>query len=281
MSLSEHLVYRGMNQEQLDRAYDNRAFVVDSAACLARWAEESAEFYRTTLVDRDLRYGPQPRQRLDFVRAGRGGQPTLFFMHGGYWQWCDKEDEAFVCRGPAAHDINVVNVEYTLCPGVSIDGIVAEISAALDWLYPRLGQFGADPTRLIVCGSSAGAHLASMMLGRPEVQGALLISGIYDLEPVYLSRFNRALELDLSMVHRNSPVLNIPIGSKPVCFAVGAEELPEMVRQTRDYANAWEASGAPCRRAILSGVDHFTIMDELARPDGRLTAEVRHLLNSI
>lgn len=274
-------IYRGMTQSQLDHAYDNRAFVPDSAQCLARWAEMSNEFYRATPVHKDLRYGPASRQRLDFFPAGRKGRPTLIFVHGGYWQWCNKEDEAFVGRGPLAHHINMVNVEYTLCPEESIDGIVQEISAALDWLVPRLAEFDADPEQLIVGGSSAGAHLAATTLDRPEVKGAILISGIYDLEPIRLSRFNKALRMDLPTARRNSPIVHRPVRRLPICLAAGANELPEMIRQTQDYHDAWEADQSMCLSKILSGVNHFTIMDELAEPDGRLTAALLNLLQSV
>jgi arylformamidase len=274
-------VYRDFTRAQLDRAYDNRASVHDSAACLARWAQDSASYFEGASVHRDLRYGAAPRQRLDFFPADRKGRPTFVFVHGGYWQWCDKEDEAFVARGPAAHGINVVNVEYTLCPDTGIDGIVAEINAALDWLVPRLAEFAAHPDQLVVGGSSAGAHLAAMTLGRSDVKGALLVSGIYDLEPVRLSRFNQALRMDRPTARRNSPILRLPIRGKPVCFAVGAAELPEMIRQTRDYGAAWEEVGFPAAGVELSGVNHFTIMDELAEPDGRLTAQLVRLLQSL
>jgi acetyl esterase/lipase len=275
--ISDELVYRDLTQAQLNRAYDNRAAVRDSASCFARWAEDSAALYQSRLVFRDLRYGPAQRQRLDFFPATRVGRPTLFFIHGGYWQWGDKEDEAFVAGGPLAHDINVVNVEYTLCPQISLDGTVAEIDAALDWLCPRLREFNAEPDGVIVGGSSAGAHLAAMMLRRADVYGALLISGVYDLEPIRASRLNEVLRMDRRMARRNSPILHIPARAIPVSFAVGAQELPEMIRQSDDCHAAWVKGGFPSSRATLSAVNHFTIMDELAQPDGRLTTALLHL----
>ncbi|MDB5397956.1 MAG: esterase/lipase [Rhodospirillales bacterium] len=270
-------IYRGMTREELDRAYDNRGHVPDSAAWLARWAEASAELYRTTAAHRDLHYGADPRQRLDFFPAHSPGRPTVFFIHGGYWQWCDKEGEAFVARGPLAHDINVAVVEYTLCPQISLGGMVAEIHAALDWLIPLLPELGADPAMLVVAGSSAGAHLAAMVAGRVDVKGTLLVSGLYELEPIRLSRLNAALQLDVMTSMHNSPILNLPARAGPACFAVGQDELPEMLRQTADYLDAWVGSGLPGWQATLDGVDHFSIMDELAEPDGRLTSALVRL----
>jgi arylformamidase len=233
--------------------------------------------YQSRPVRRDLRYGSAARQRLDFFAAGQVGRPTLLFIHGGYWQWGAKEDEAFVASGPLAHAINVANVEYTLCPESNLDGIVAEIHAALDWLSRHLAELNADPSQLIVGGSSAGAQLAAMMLRRADVTGGLLISGVYDLEPIRLSGLNEAVRMDAAMASRNSPIRQLPAGAAPVCFAVGSDELPELIRQTHEYRQAWQAAGLPGWSATLSALNHFTIMDELADPNGRLTAALLRL----
>jgi arylformamidase len=270
-------IYRGMTRGELDRAYDNRAAVADSAACLARWAEMSWNLYQKVEVHRDLQYGSAPRQRIDFFPARSAGRPTVLFIHGGYWQWCDKEDEVFVAAGPLAHDINVAVVEYTLCPDIDIDGMVAQMHAAVDWLIPNLPAFDADPDMLIVAGSSAGAHLAAMLAWRPDVRGTLLISGLYELEPITLTRLNDAIRMDGDMAVRNSPVFHLPASAGPVCFAVGEDELPEMLRQTADYHTAWSGAGLPGWMTVLSGVNHFTIMDEMAAVDGRLTGEILRL----
>jgi acetyl esterase/lipase len=266
-----------MTRAELDRAHDNRGYVADSAACLARWAEESAALYRRAEVHRDLRYGPAPRQRVDFFPARSAGRPTVFFIHGGYWQWCDKEDECFVARGPLAHDINVAALEYTLCPYIDLDGMVAEIHDAIDWLASRLPVLDADQEQLIVAGSSAGAHLAAMMAGRPDVKGSLLISGLYELEPIRLGRLNDVIGMDRDMALRNSPLLHLPGTASPVCFAVGEDELPEMLRQTREYYERWVAAKLPGWDLTVSGANHFTIMDEMADPTGKLTAAILRL----
>ena len=45
------------------------------------------------------------------------------FIHGGYWQFCDKADFAFIAAGPLALGFDVVLVEYTLAPAVNLDAI--------------------------------------------------------------------------------------------------------------------------------------------------------------
>jgi hypothetical protein len=59
---------------------------------------------------------------------------------------------------------------------------------------------------------------------------------------------------------------------------VGANELPELVRQSKDYAAAWTQSGLKGSYLPLAGHDHFTILEELAAPDGKLTQALRQLI---
>jgi hypothetical protein len=117
-----------------------------------------------------------------------------------------------------------------------------------------------------------------MVMGRADVGGALLVSGGYDLEPIRLSRFNAAIGMDAACADRNSPIRRLPVRAGPVCFAVGADELPEKIRQTDEYHAAWTAAGLSGWLMHVDGADHFTIMDELAEPDGRLTQAVLSLL---
>src|SRR6185503_5359727 len=114
--------------------YNNRAAAPRLAEMKADWDRRSQALYAGARVSRDLAYGSGARQRLDFFHARSGGRPTLAFIHGGYWQWNEKEPNAFVAAGPLAHDINVALVEYTLAPAATMSQIVAEVRAAIAWL---------------------------------------------------------------------------------------------------------------------------------------------------
>ena len=85
----------------------------------------------------DLRYGPRERSRIDFLKAADGA-PTLLFIHGGYWQARDKGGFTVMAEGPMAHGINAALVGYTLAPEATLDEIVAEIHAGIDFLTGQL-----------------------------------------------------------------------------------------------------------------------------------------------
>jgi arylformamidase len=270
-------VYRGMERAALDAAYNNRNAVADYPAVAANRQARSERVRRARKFDADLRYGNGARERLDVFPAEHPEGPLLAFIHGGYWQTNDKEASSFLVEGPLANGISVALIEYTLAPDANIDQIVGEVGRAVDWLAAHAHEYGADPARLCVSGHSAGGHLAAMMLGRRGVAGVLAISGLFDLEPIRLCYLNEKLRLTEDAVRRNSPMLHVPAHSPPIVVAVGASELPELVRQSGEYAAALGARGLPVQPLLLAGHDHFSVLEELARPSGALCKEIARL----
>jgi acetyl esterase/lipase len=251
--------YRGMERAALDAAYNNSAAVADSAQIVAGWQRRSAALAQRKL---ELRYGDGERNRIDLFEQ-RAGAPLLAFIHGGYWQARSRELFYFLAPGPMAHGFSVAFVGYTLAPEKRLDGIVAEVRAALDHL----------DRRLVLCGWSAGGHLTAMAMEHPSVQAGLAISGIYDLEPMRHCYINDKLGLDEAEARRNSPLLR-PDPGKPLLVSYGGSELPELRRQSEELARAWKSA----RLEPLPRHDHFTILEELASPDGRLSALLQAFL---
>jgi len=254
-------LYRGMDRVALDAAYNNSAAVANSAQVVAGWQARSD---RLRPSSRELSYGKAERNRIDLFEA-TSGAPLLVFIHGGYWQMRAKENFSFLAAGPLAHGISVALVGYTLAPEERLDGIVAEVRAALDFL----------DRELVVSGWSAGGHLTAMAMTHPRVKAGLAISGIFDLEPIRLCYLNEKLRLDEAEARRNSPILQ-PASGKPLMLAYGTGELPELQRQSEDCARALAGS----RICPLAGHDHFSILEELASPSGALTALARTLLGA-
>jgi arylformamidase len=274
------LLYRGMTRAQLDAAYDNRAAVPHHPTILAERKERSDRIRRTRSFSPDLRYGAGERERLDFFPAGKGGAPILVFIHGGYWQWNDKEPSSFIVEGPLAHGISVALLEYTLAPAADMDRIVGEVDRSIGWLAEHAAGLGGDPKRIYVSGHSAGGHLTAMLLGKRSIAGAMPISGLFDLEPIRLCYLNEAVRLTEDCARRNSPQHHVPASSPPVVVAVGAAELPELVRQSREYAAVLAARSLPVEEMVLPGHDHFSILDELANPEGKLCNALTAMLSA-
>ena len=271
------IIYRGMNQAQLDAGYNNTNAVPDVQRHITGWAGRSAALRPGLDAAWDMAYGSKPRQRVDLIRARTPGRPTFLYIHGGYWQRNDKEQLHCLAPGLLAHDVNFATMEYTLAPAATMDEIIAEVRACVDYLLPRLAGLGAAPGRLVVGGHSAGGHLTATLREHPGLAGILPISGLFDLEPIQLSYLNVAVRMDLETAKRNSPQLHLA-GSCPAIIAVGGAELPELQRQSREFHAAYQARGLPADFLLLPGEDHFSILEHLAAPDGALTKAVLKLL---
>lgn len=260
-------LYRGMDRAALDLAYNNSHAVTDAAAVLDDFLARSAHTYARRDCLRDLRYGEAARERFDWFPCGKADAPVFVFIHGGYWQSRDKEDFAFIVEGPLARGFNVVLAEYTLAPEASMTQIVAQIARLLSRLQADVDGLGTAGRPLCLSGHSAGGHLTAMHRSHPAVSHAMPISGLMDLEPIALGTLNDPLQLSAAEIERFSPQRHIGPGV-PTLVSVGADELPELVRHSREYAQACEAAGEPAAYLPVPGRNHFSILYDLARPDG-------------
>lgn len=263
------ILYRSMDRTTLDAAYNNTKAVPDFPGVLADFQRRSAKTYETESCRRNLRYGQRPRQTYDWLSCGQPGAPTFVFIHGGYWQNCVKEDFAFVADGPLARGFNVVLAEYTLAPDASMTQIVGEIGALLDHLAADRDGLGTAARPLCLSGHSAGAQLTAIHRAHPVVTSALAISALVDLEPISLCWLDDKLRLGAHEIDAYSPIRHIGHGA-PMIVAVGAAELPELVRHTDDYAAACDAAGERVAHLHVPGCTHFSVLDDLARRDGML-----------
>ena len=277
MTPAEAPDWRQLSREELDRGLNNGEAVAGSAEIIAGWDRRSAELRRQHGAHLDLRYGPRVRNRIDFLRV-RQAAPTLLFIHGGYWQGRAKETFALFAEGAMAHGINVALTGYTLAPDATLDEIVAEVHAAIDFLAAQLPALGGDGKGIVVSGWSAGSHLTSMVLSHPKVRAGMAISGIYDLEPIRHSYLNVKLGLDEAASRKNSPMMMAGGPMKPLSLVVGGAELPLLRKQTADFAGHRARYGLPVTYEEIPGADHFSIMKEMAAPEGRITTLIRQLL---
>jgi arylformamidase len=269
-----------MSRAERDAAYNNSEAVKNSPALNAAREASSAAFRAAHPEHLDQRYGPRERNTWDLFPAADPKAPCLVFIHGGYWQRNEKERFSFTALGPLAHGINVAVPGYTLAPDARLTDIVGEIRQALTFLSGRAGELSFDGNRIFIGGWSAGGHLTAAVAEHPAVRGGIPISGIFDLEPIALGVLNDKLQLSASEVAALSPLRNLPDRSPPLMLFVGGNELPELKRQSEDYAAAARARGLPVSLDILPGLHHFSILDEIARPDGALTKALLELVKT-
>ena len=283
--------WRDLDAAALARAYSPSSCIGGNYQPFVQaYAQRSAQA-QATLPFQTHGYGPLATQRLDlFLPAaaaeGAAPPPLLVFIHGGYWQELGKDQSAFAAADCVRQGIAHAVIDYTLAPQATLPQIVADCRLALRWLHGQAGKLGFDAGRIVVAGSSAGAHLAAMV-ALPDagdqgcagcVHATVLVSGIFELEPLLGTPINDALGLTLPVAQAMSPAWQPLAGFAPSIVCWGAVETDEFKRQGRNFAAALRAAGSPCQVLEVAERNHFDIVLDLARPGTRLGDAVLAML---
>ena len=252
------------------------------------YAQQSAAARAATPGRLGLAYGPAETQRLDLFAPAAvpgGAAALLVFIHGGYWQELSRQDSAFAASHCVKQGFALAALDYTLAPHASVAQIVGECRDALAWLHANAAGLGLDAQRIVVAGSSAGAHLAAMTaLPRacaPAVRAAVLVSGIYEIEPLVGTSINHALSLTLESARELSPALLALQGFPRAIVAWGEVETAEFKRQSYDFAARLGRAGTRCETIEVAQRNHFDVILGLADPQDPLGRAVTALMRSL
>src|SRR5262245_43068916 len=104
-------------------------------------------------------------------RDTTGPQPTLVYMHGGFWAAGTKEGSLMAIMPWLEMGWNVVNVEYRLARVALAPAAVEDCLCALRYINNQAKTYDIDTTRIVLTGESAGGHLALTTGIIPETAG--------------------------------------------------------------------------------------------------------------
>mmetsp|Transcript_22691 Transcript_22691/g.25218 ORF Transcript_22691/g.25218 Transcript_22691/m.25218 type:complete len:359 (-) Transcript_22691:41-1117(-) len=277
-------VYRDFNQAALDKEYSPSQWVTRTTPekaiqqhidCLERGTESSK--LSVPAVELGVRYANDQVCTVDIYspQCVTATSPVVVYVHGGYWCAGVLEHSG----GWFAHSVvdrgaSLVTVEYGLCGNVNMYTAVRHVRTALAFLGQR---FQSRP--ITVVGHSAGGHLCAMLLSTNwsdfglksnPIRNAVLVSGIYDLEPIRLScvdgESNLKLRDEPSQARRNSPMhlVKDAASQKTSVFVVVAErDSTEFRRQSKEYAKKLTDAGGSVEYIEVPVHDHFSIIETL------------------
>jgi len=273
------LVWRDMDQKALDDAYDQDVYAPNRPLIVTRRIAAS-ERTRTILgAPQRLSYGPSEYEQLDLFRTPAANAPVNVFVHGGAWRRNKAADyalqaEPLVRAGVHCVIIDFINVEQS---GGDLMPMYEQVRRALAWTWRNASAFGGDRERFYISAHSSGSHLAACMLtegwreeGLPQdfCKGALLLSGMYDLEPVPLSKRASYVRFTDATVEKLSAQRHLDGLYAPLVLAYGSCETPEFQRQTRDFFAAVRGRGKPAELIVGEAYNHFELLETLANPYG-------------
>lgn len=151
-----------------------RCLVVAALCASAVVAQGPARLPEGVQAHRDLAYvdNGHERQKLDLYlpKQAEGPLPVLIWVHGGGWQNGSKENcpplrGDYLQRGYAVASLN-----YRLSGHAVFPAQIEDCKAAIRWLRAHAKDYGLDPERFGVWGSSAGGHLVALLGTSGEVK---------------------------------------------------------------------------------------------------------------
>ena len=273
------LVFLDMDQQALDEAYDQEIWAPNRALIVERRKAASERARAILGAPKRVAYGTGEHEGLDIFDCGIKGAPINVFVHGGAWRRNVAADyavqaEPLIRAGAHSVIIDFINVDQA---SGDLFPMYEQVRRALGWIYRNAESFGGDRNRLYISAHSSGSHLSGVVLTRgwkdeglpPDFcKGAVLLSGMYDLAPVALSKRSSYVKFTGAMVGQLSGGRFIDGLHTPLVLAIGTCETPEFQRQSRDFAAAVKAAGKPAELIVGSGYNHFELLETLANPYG-------------
>lgn len=224
---------------------------------------------------RDVRYAAGDRHTLDVYRPRLtgGALPLVVFIYGGGWNSGSKGEYEFVARPLVRRGMVVVVPDYRLSPQVAYPVFLEDNAAAVAWAFAHARELGADPSRVVLMGHSAGAFNVAMLAldsrwleaagtSRDRVAGAVGLAGPYRFLPSSDPDVIPVFGADNTPAHE--PYAFADGRGPPMFLAAGTEDTIVMPRNTTELTARIRATGGSVTSKLYPGVGHIGLITAFA-----------------
>jgi acetyl esterase/lipase len=234
------------------------------------------------IVDGTLPGAAGPLAYRLYRPASPGPHPVVVYFHGGGWTLGDHTSDDPLCRDLCVRsDTLIVSVNYRHAPEHRFPAALDDGWAAVQWLADNAEQLGGIPERLVVCGWSAGAGIATVVCrlardaGWPTIAGQVLITPVVDSDQTrgsYLENadgygltaalmhwfFDNYADPDVRDDPRIAPLRASDLSGLPPAFVISAEFDP-LRDEGAAYAEALAAGGVSTQHLRARGHTHLSL----------------------
>lgn len=256
-------------------------------------------------VIRDVSFGPHERQAYDVYLPEDAERPlpVVVFFHPGAWQRRDKR--AVRTMFVLEHGFALVSIGYRLAQHARFPAQVQDVNDGLRHLIDHAADYGIDPDRMVLAGTSAGAHLASLaVLAKDHAafhpvenlapRGIVSVYGAYDMahllesaddlatdhvsadSPLGLMFGEPPLER-MDLLREISPANYIRSDAPPFLILHGREDHVLPWQQSADFANQLFDAGVNATLQVVPHVGHGAEAFRTGRIADEITAFAKHV----
>jgi arylformamidase len=247
-------------------------------------------------VMRDVPYGTHARQKMDIYLPQKAvGVPVILMAHGGGWSRGNKSLQTVVdnkMKHWVSKGFIFISTNYRLRPDTDPIEQANDIARALALAQGKVAAWGGDPTKFILMGHSAGAHLVALLaaspaaaykLGaRPWIGTITLDSGSLDVVQTMQRRhpqlFDQAFGSDSAYWKKASPYHELSAQATPfllVCSTHRRDACPQA------YEFVSKAASLNVRATVLEqNLSHKDVNDQLG-VEGSYTEAVESFMGTL
>ncbi|MEM7082958.1 MAG: alpha/beta hydrolase [Pseudomonadota bacterium] len=239
------------------------------------------------------------QRSLDIYQSAESASnaPVHVYVHGGAWTRGDKSNlspqqiEAYI-----DHGVVLVSINYRLGPAHRFPANSQDLVDASIWLKNNIDQFGGDPTRMVLSGHSAGAHLTALFaVGTPSAPAPnsdtfyravfSVDTALYDMTRDFearglvlrwlLKQKRLVFGEDKQAQALASPLHQIrPSRSYSDFYLYVTETRPEAVEQLWQFEKALSEHGHVVQAQVIPKLTHFQMKAALFTPGHRIFEDV-------
>ncbi|MBN8501355.1 MAG: alpha/beta hydrolase [Sphingomonadales bacterium] len=271
-----------------------------------RGADPAAAAVPQPTPKQTMSYGSDRKQQLDFYPPANGDRraPLIVFVHGGGWKRGSKDNADGNWKAPhyTASNYAYASINYRLVPDATVEQQGADVASALRYLIDNAARLGFDPSRIVLMGHSAGAHLVALVgtdeqylrgagLSFAALDGVLPIDGAcYDVEKqineggsFMHDTYVQAFGTDPARQHALSPTLQAKAPNAPAFLIIHVQRRDGVAQSTALEA-ALRRGGTRVERREFEGrglKGHGEINRQLGNPDYAATPVVDDWLKRV
>ena len=259
----------GFQIEWLRNQFNPRAALgARTSIILREWEVKSVLSRKDLDLIQDIPYGDHELQKFDYCKSS-SEQPAIILLHGGYWRSLDKAIMDWHVKQLFEQGLTVYNVNYPLCPEVSLTKLLENLHASLEEIL-KFNLFQKDNPNIVLIGHSAGAHLAMHLAQSPiwdnKLIGVVALSGIFECQVVREISVNEDIRLSEKEAENLSVFSNLPNGDLSYYVAVGAEEPSGWIDQSVELYGALNRCGKNVKLRVITEAHHFSLVDKIMDP---------------